>query len=59
MDNTEIVAEIRRIISAYLDYAKLACEKSDNQRAIGHIEDGIANLRKLVPAIHRSTISGD
>jgi hypothetical protein len=47
MDNTEIVAEIRRIISAYFDYAKLACENSDNQRAIGHIEDGIADLRKL------------
>jgi len=47
MDNTEIVAEIRRIISAYFDYAKLACESGDNERAIGHIEDGIADLRKL------------
>jgi hypothetical protein len=47
MDNTEIVAEIRRIISAYLDYAKLACENSDSERAIGHIEDGITSLRKL------------
>jgi hypothetical protein len=51
MENTEIVAEVRRIIGAYFDYARTACEKDDCQRAIGHIEDGIAELRKLTDAL--------
>jgi len=47
MDNAEIVGEIRRIIGAYFDYARTACENNDPARAIGHIEDGISELRKL------------
>ncbi len=47
MENPAIVAEIRRIIGAYFDYARTACEKEDCERAIGHIEDGIAQLRIL------------
>jgi hypothetical protein len=51
MEKAEIVAEIRRIIGVYFDYAKMACEKDDCARAIGHIEDGIAELRKLTDAL--------
>jgi hypothetical protein len=51
MDNPAIVAEIRRIIGAYFDYARTACEKEDCARAIGHIEDGIAELRKLTDTL--------
>lgn len=51
MDNANIVAEIRRVISAYFDYAKIACENGDTARAIGHIEDGIGQLRKLTDSL--------
>jgi len=51
VDNSQIVAEIRRTISAYFDYAKVACENNDSARAIGHIEDGVAELRKLTDAL--------
>ncbi|MBL8905187.1 MAG: hypothetical protein JNM20_00790 [Rhizobiales bacterium] len=51
MDNPAIVAEIRRIIGVYFDYARAACDNSDPERAIGHIEDGIAALRKLTDAL--------